>query len=536
MLLFSTSRFICILAFVALGSLCGPASMAQSSGAPWGELEYAESESVRGLNPYRLETARGATDRLFSLIYEGLLHYDYDEERYVPRLAESYSIANNQSVVFKLRSNVRWHDGEPFTADDVAFTYAYLQRLAPEQTRKPYAGLTVEAVDPTTVQARFDRPVADILQFFDTWIIPKHLFQNFVPRSGTEPLENRPIGTGPYRFSRQTIEGHISLDVNQSYWGEQGHIATLKMNKITDPTQMTLSAMYGNHRLMIQVPPDQINTLEALKTFNIELYPSFGIYAFAYDCQHPLLKDVRLRQAMTYATNRQNMLDQWFNGKGHVIATPFNNSSPYYDHTIRPYPYDPARARAILEEAGYRDANNDGILETPNGQKLSFELVNFVEKAASATTNQNLAASYKNNLAAIGIEVRLVDLPLETYRQRLFGNQDFDIALVQWTFDPIYDVTDLFESSAIGGNNIVRFSNPEVDALITRFRQAQDPEERIALMREMQRLIAEAAPYTFVLSEDKHAALHRSLAGYRIDPYYFFSYFTQWYFPEDFRY
>jgi ABC-type transport system substrate-binding protein len=107
---------------------------------------------------------------------------------------------------------------------------------------------------------------------------------------------------------------------------------------------------------------------------------------------------------------------------------------------------------------------------------------------------------------------------------------------VQWTFDPIYDVTDLFESIAIGGNNIVRISNPEGDALISKFRQAEDPEERIALMREMQRLIADAAPYTFVLSEDKHAALHRSLAGYRIDPYYFFSYFTQWYFPEDFRY
>jgi peptide/nickel transport system substrate-binding protein len=194
---FVSTHFIQILALAVLGWVCVADAGAQSSGAPWGELEYAESESVKGLNPYRLETARGATDRLFSLIYEGLLQYDYDEERYLPRLAESYSISGNQTVTFKLRSGVRWHDGEPFTAEDVAFTYAYLQRLAPEQIRKPYTGLTVTAVDAQTVRARFDRPVADILQFFDAWVIPAHLFQNFAPRPGTEPLENRPIGTGP---------------------------------------------------------------------------------------------------------------------------------------------------------------------------------------------------------------------------------------------------------------------------------------------------------------------------------------------------
>ncbi len=516
--------------------LAGPGVLwAQPTGAPWGELEYAESESVKGLNPYRLETARGVTDRLFSLLYEGLLFYDYDLERYVPRLAVGYTIENDQLVTFKLRPGVHWHDGVPFTAQDVQFTFDYIKRLSPEQVRRPYVNLTVEVVDALTVRVAFERPVADVLQFFDAWILPAHRFRNFTPVPDHPPLAEYPVGTGPYRFRRQSIEGHVSLEMNAEYWGEPGRIRGVKMNKVTDPSQMVLSAMYGNHRLMIQVPPHQLSTLEALKTFNIELYPSFTIYGFAYDCRHPILKDPRVRRALSYATDRQTMLDQWFNGKGHLIATPFNHASPYFDPTVKPLPHDPAQARALLHDAGFADRNGDGVLEAPDGQPLRLRLVNYVEQAATATTNQNLAASYQNNLAAIGVAVTLIDLPLEAYRKRLFKDHDFDVALVQWTFDPIYDVTDLFESGAVGGNNIVRFSDPRVDGLVARFQQERDPEIRLGLMRDLQAILAEAQPYTFVLSIDKHAALHRSLAGYRIDPYFFFSFFNRWYFPEDFR-
>ena len=515
--------------------LCPLDAGAQSSASVWGDLQYAEAESVRGLNPYRLETARGATDRLFSMIYEGLLHYDYDAEQYLPMLAEKYTIEGPRSVTFELRENVRWHDGMPFTAVDVAFTYEYIKKLAPEQVRKQVAALTVAVVDVFTVRATFSEPVGDILQYFDAWIIPEHRFENFAPKRGRKSLTEEPVGTGPYQFRTQTIEGHVSLDVNMSYWGRHGQIETVKMRRVTDPSQMTMMALGGGHNLMIQVPPHQIPQLAASKIFNIERYPSFAIYAFAYQCRHPLLQDARVRRALTYATDRQQMLDQWFNAKGHLVATLFNNASPYFDPSIRPYPYDPEKARALLDEAGYQDRDGDGIREAPDGQPLRFNLVNYVERAATATTNQNLAASYKSDLAKVGVDVTLIDLPLEEYRKQLFLENDFDIALVEWTFDPIYDVTDLFETEAIGGNNIVGYSNPRVDDLIQQFHQTTDPEYRLDLMRVLQAILAEDNPYTFVLSVDKNAALHRSLAGYRIDPYYFFSYFPLWYFPVDFR-
>ena len=231
-----------------------------------------------------------------------------------------------------------------------------------------------------------------------------------------KPLVEEPIGTGPYRFRRQSIEGHVSLDVNLNHWNRPGRIETVKMRRVTDPSQMTMMALGGGHNLMIQVPPHQIPQIDASKLFNIERYPSFSIYAFAYNCEHPLLKDARVRRALTYATDRRQMLDQWFNGKGHLVATPFNNASPYFDPDVKPYPHDPAKARALLQNAGYIDRDNDGIRESRDGQALRLTLVNYVERAAMTTTNQNLAASYKSDLAGVGVEINLIDLPLELYR------------------------------------------------------------------------------------------------------------------------
>ena len=475
---------------------------AQSIDKPWGALQYAESESVRGLNPYRLETARGATDRLFSLLYEGLLHYDYDEERYLPRLAKDYTIDDARTLTFTLREDVRWHDGMPFTAVDVLFTYDYIKQLAPEHIRKPFDKFTLEALDTFTVRATFSEPIGDILQYFDMWIIPEHRFENFAAKRGMKPLAEEPVGTGPYQFRRQSIEGHVSLDVNLNHWNASGRIETVKMRRVTDPSQMTMMALGGGHNLIIQIPHHQIPQIDASKLFNIERYPSFAIYAFAYDCGHPILQDARVRQALTYATDRRQMLDQWFNGKGHLVASPFNNASPYFDPNVKPLAYDPAKARALLEEAGYTDRNNDGIRESSDGKTMRFNLVNYVERAAMTTTNQNLAASYKSDLANVGVDVTLIDLPLEAYRQRLFLDTDFDIALVEWTFDPIYDVTDLFDAEAIGGYNIVRYNNARVDDLIRLFHGADDPEYRLDLMRTMQTILAEENPYTFVLSVD----------------------------------
>lgn len=531
-------RWLTGLLVVGLAWAITSAAYAQTNGNHGGELLYGEAETVSRFDPYRLATARGASDRLFSLIYEGLVRYDYDAEEYEYVLASAHEVGDDgRTVIFTLRPNIRWHDGEPLTAEDVVFTYEYIKRIAPEQIRRPYDAIrSVEMLDLLTVQATFVGEVAEPLVYFDTWILPEHRYENYLPRPGMDSIEDAPIGTGPYIFRGRTIEGHVTLDVNENYWQQRGNIETLVMNKVTDPRQTALLVGSGIYRLMVQVPPDQIVYLKETQKVRIEQYASFGVYAFAYNCTHPILQDKVVRQALTYATNRQQMLDQWFNGKGHLLASPFNLFSPYYDPSLKPYPFDAAHARKLLDDAGYTDRNGDGIREAPGGAPLRFDLVNFVEDVASNTVNQNMASSYQNDLRQIGVEVNLLNLTLDEYRDRLFRDNDFDIALVQWTFDPIYDVTDLFSASAIGGNNIVQFENREVDTIIDLFQRQPDPEIRIDLMKSLQRVLADQSPYTFVLSPDKNAAFHRSLANTRIDPYYFFPYFAQWYIQADYQY
>lgn len=522
------------LGFIGL-CLLPPNLMAQAR-QRGGEIVYGEAETVSRFDPYRLETARGASDRIFSLIYEGLVRYDHEEERFILVLAESYETSDdNTSITFKIRPDITWHDGQPFTASDVAFTFDYIKRIAPEQIRRPYGVVTVSVRDAMTVQAVFEEPVPEPLVFFDTWILPAHRYESFLPKRGLPSLEDEPLGTGPYIFRGRTIEGHITLDVNEKYWGEAGNISSLTMNKVTDPNQMVQLAIFDVYKLMVQVPPNQLPLLKESQKFRIEQYASFTIFAFAYNNEHPVLRDSRVRQALTYATDRQQMLDQWFNGEGHLIAGPFNQFSPYFDPTLKPYEHNLDKARALLQEAGLEDRNGDGFLETPRGERVTLELVNFVDEAASSTLNQNIASSYKSDLRAVGIEINPINLTLDDYRKRLFEDNNFDVALVQWTFDPIYDVTDLFQTSAIGGNNIVRFSNSEVDTIIRLFDQQPDPELRIEQMKSMQRVLARENPYTFILSVDKNAAFHRGLSSTRIDPYYFFTYFPQWYIRAEYR-
>ena len=523
----------------SVGLLCllwSAGAQAQTLDKRGGELLYGELESVTRFNPYKLEGARGASNRIFSLIYERLFRYVYEEEAYKAVLAESWSV-DDSTITVKLRDGVLWHSGKPFTAADVIFTYKFIKLIAPDQVRSKYDVVSLEAVDPLTIRATFTGPLNDSLWPLTAWILPAHRFKDFIPlpRSQRKHLEEEPEGTGPYQFVTRTIDGHVIMAVNEKYWGEQGNIETLKMKKMTDPNQEAQLALLQVHKLMVQVPPNEIVHLKESELFLIEPYSSHGFYAFAYNNKHPILEDKRVRRALTYATDREQILKQWFNEQGEIIAGPFSSSSVYYDPRLKMLPYAPDSARALLGQAGYRDRNGDGFLQSSDGSKLSLELINFVDGAASKLTNQQMASSFKHYLEEIGVEVKIVNLDLDDYQKRLRRPNGFEIALVKWTFDPKYDVRDLFETKAIGGNNIVQYSNTEVDEFIKRFNQAKDPEIRKEYIKTMQRIIAAECPYTFLLSEYRNVAFHRSLRGTRFDPYYFFPYFPQWYIDPRYR-
>jgi len=504
-----------------------------------GELIYGEGEGAGNLNPYTRTAARGPSDRLFALIYESLVRYDFAEDSVYAVLASSWE-KKDRTIIFYLRRNVTWHDGIPLTAKDVQFTIEYIKRIARPQISLNYNVIeSVQVVDDYSLIVNFSNLTADAINLFDTWIIPKHLFdERYLDRQGVTPLSSRPIGTGPYLFGAKTIEGDVALKINDAYWGARGNIESVLMKYIPDPSGLVNNALFGGIKLVIETPPQEITRLENSGLFNLKQYQSFTIHVFAHNCEHPVLKNPDVRKALTLAVNREEMLKQWYAGKGKVLSGPFVEEAPYFNPQVLPLPYNPEEAKRLLENAGYRDTNGDGSRETPADRKpLKFRLTIPVERVGGSTVVQNVAESYASYLRAVGVQTELEPLDLDTYLRRLLVEHKFDIAWKTWTFDPSYDITDLFRSQAkfAGGNNFVSYGNTLVDEAIALFERATDRDLRKRIMQQLHKILAEACPYTFLYSPDNYAAVHLHYAGTRIEPYYFFTYFPQWYIPQRYR-
>lgn len=508
-----------------------------------GKLSYAETESVSEFNPYQRGEPRPASDRLYTLIYNGLVSYDYEREKVLPGLAEDWSVSPEvgpaETITFQLREDAEWHDGESFSPADVAFTYRYVVEVRAGsnlQATKRFASL-VEGVSTNesenTVTFDLVESTSQPAQgFTGLWIIPEHKFNDsYLPLEDGTALGREPVGTGPYEFEDRNLDGNITLAPFEAYWDQSPYIQRTEMKRVLDPSTMATGAIGGSTQLIVETPPDQIGRLEQSGEFTLTSYQSLSFNAFAYNNNHPILGDRTVREALTHAVDRQSLLKEWHAGKGRVLGGPLVPGHPYYNSDIQPREHDPAAARRLLEEAGFNNQGADDTRQNSDGDELSFTLVTKKPKAAQSTRRQNVAESYISQLEEVGVDVELVNLQSDQYQRTVFRKKTFDIAWVKWEFDPSYSISGLFlsEENSPGGDNIVNYSNQKVDDLIRSFQQAEDSEARRSLMGRVQEIIHDDLPYTFLYTVDNYASIHYSVIYNRIDPYYFFSYYNEWY-------
>ena len=528
-----------LIAWAGIAGITGPAQ-AQDGSKYGGAVTYAEGESVNVFNPYQVTEERGVSDRLFTLLYDSLVEYDFDSERTVPALATSWTPrgdAPTDEITFQLR-DADWHDGEPFTADDVKFTFDYIQQAGSNADATQRVASLIESVEAdwinSTVTFQLRREVPQVAQrFAGFWIIPEHRFNDQMLPAGT-PLRDEPVGTGPYQFIDRNLNGRIDLQAFEGYWEEDSpYIAETKLKRILDPTTMFQQAVGGGIQLIIETPPTQIGQLEASADFDLRVSPSLSFDAFAYDNAHPILGQKTVRRAFTYAVDRETILRNFYADKGTALGGPLVPDHPFFNPDVQPLPYDRARARQLLDQAGYRDRDGDGVRETQNGEPLSFEVVTLVEEAAVSPVNQNVAESYANALEAVGVEIEIVPQVKEEYLNTVFDGQDFEIAWVRWEFDPSYDISTLFMTG--GKDNITAYRNDQADRLFEAFQSADDPEARRSRIYDVQTILAEDMPYTFLYTVENYTAINLKIISGRIDPYYFFSYYDDWYIAPEFR-
>jgi peptide/nickel transport system substrate-binding protein len=497
-----------------------------------GTLTYGEYGRPATLDP--ITSNEMISLRLTELLFNGLVGIN-EKQEIVPELAERWEISKDGRVyTFFLRKDVTWHakEGEqpkPFTADDVVFTYRIMMHpktITPLKVRYEFIS-GVEKVDDHTVRFTLKRPILNGLAKFSFKIIPQHGPANKEFLTRDDPFVQHPIGTGPYQLKTVTGEREIVLTANENYFKGRPHIDQFSAKPFADQNIMTQALMFNAIDMIVLVNPRDIPEIEGDKRFVLKPYNALSYSFFGYNMRNPLLADKRVRQAFTYAVNRQEMLDSFFNGRGTVISGPFAPGSWAYNLDVQPMPFDPQKASALLQEAGYTKGA-DGFLQK-DGKRLAFTLKVPIEKESEAVKRVVLA--FKNYLKNIGADINVEFKEWQAWKEDVFKDHDFDIVFASWVFDDSADISSLFHSGEIGPwkNNFIGYSNPDVDSLINESKLTLDYEKKRTINRKLHAILADECPYTFLWTLTNYAAYRDNIRHVAIHPYKFFSFADEWF-------
>jgi len=533
-------RIPSVLALLVLAAALSVPALSQAArrndGRPdGGTLSYGEYGRAATLDP--ITSNEMISVRVSELLFNGLVGIN-EKQEVVPELAERWEVSKDGlTYTFFLRHDVLWHPNEdqqakPFTADDVVFTYNIMMNpktVTPLKVRYEFID-SVKKVDDYTVQFILKRPILNALAKFTFKIIPRFGPANPVYLTREDPFVQNPIGTGPYMLKSVTTDGEIVMVANDNYFKGRPHIDKFVSKPFADQNIMTQAMMFNAIDMIVLVNPRDIPEIQGDRRFILQPYNALSYSFFGYNCRNPLLADKRVRQAFTYAVNRQEMLDSFFNGQGTVISGPFAPGSWAYNLDVQPLPYDPQKAIALLKEAGFTPGP-DGIMQK-DGKKLVLTLKVPIEKESESVKRVVLA--FQNYLKNIGVSINVQFQEWQAWKEDVFRDHNFDIVFASWVFDDSADISSLFHSSEIGPwkNNFIGYSNPEVDSLIAESKLTLDYEKRRTINRKLHAILADEAPYTFLWTLTNYTAYHRKIHHVSIQPYKFFSYADDWFIPE----
>lgn len=521
-------RFYLIFPIFLISTLCVLQVQAQTGG---NTLTYIEYQALGNLNPYENVTLRNNNLRFQSLIYESLFKYDFNTEQYVNVLVDSFRDLRNNRFRVNLKRDVFWHDGQPFTSQDVVTTYQYIMNsgkipVIAERLKSTIS--SIEINNDYSVTFHFNPDMNTDPRFILTqWILPHHLIHT---SQGLRNFSRRPIGTGPFKFESLSLNGTLNMVVNENYHLSKPRISQIRTEIMPDFDTASLRLLSRLSDLLVDIPVSRISTIDRSADHRLEPYQSYTINVIAFNFKNNILNNQRVREAITIGFDRKTALEQWFDGRGRVLAGPFTPGAPYFNPEIQPRTHSRNHARQILRDLGYTDINGDGYLQKSNGERLQFRLLvnNSVREAGMGM--QNVVQQFQDQMKEIGIQILLQYEITDIYDQRLMFDNDFDLALVGWSFDPTYDISYLFHSSFIrpGGGNIIGYRNNQIDDLFNLFRMVNNNVTRLNYMDSIQRILYNDIPYLFLFTIDRHAAINIRFINTVIDPLYFFSRIEEW--------
>ncbi|MBY0494227.1 MAG: ABC transporter substrate-binding protein [Cyanobacteria bacterium] len=443
------------------------------------------------------------SQRIHTLIYDYLLALD-DKLRVVGGLASSWEQTDPVTYIVHLREGVRFHDGHELTADDVVFTFgSFIDPKFVSPRKGAYRSLDrVEAVDPYTVRFVLKEPFGSF---------PINLVMPVVPEGAGPDLRDHPIGTGPYKFVSFAVDDNVTLTANADYFRGKPANDGVVLKVVPDEIMRALELRKGTVDMVVNdLSPDVIHQLAAEQSVTIAESPGTDYAYVGINMRDPVLKDRRVRHALGYAIDRQAIVEYLRRGLARPAIGILPPASWAFDETVFQFTHDPAKAIALLEDAGYRDPDGDG----PEPRlRLSLKV----------STNEFIrlqAAVIQQDLKQVGIDLDVRSYEFATlYADVLKGN--FQLFTLQWVgvSDPDM-LRRVFHSKQMPPNGFNRgyYENPEVDRLIDAAMAAATDDERRKYYGDAQRLLAEDAPYISLWYKTNVAVSRTEIEGVKLTP------------------
>jgi len=491
-------------------------SASQPASKPGGQVVYAGVGSdVRILNPIlQSDTVSGAiTDRLF----EPLVVDDPKTGAPVGVLADSWTVSPDGLIyTFKLHDGVKFHDGQPLTADDAKFTLDILKTDKVKTTRTANVEKikSTEVLDPLTLRITLSEVFCPFLNSLSPLgILPKHLLEN-TTNLNEDAFNLKPIGTGPFTFVEWAKDDHITLQANDSYWHGRPKIDRFIFRPLKDRGALLAQLKTGDVDIAT-IEPLEVKEMSAEPNLQIVKYFAAGITYLAYNTRLPGLDDAQVRQALDYAVDRQVIIDQVLLGEGRPMASDVPQDSWAYDPTVKQYEFSPDKARQMLDAAGWAPGP-DGV-RTKSGQSLKFT----VWTSSGDKIREAIVTIAQQQFKDVGVSV---DLQFEDFASLInrINKVDFGMFVSGFVFGADPDNYDLWHSSrkpdpATGkeGFNRAGFSTPELDQLMEQGRTLPgcDQGKRKEIYTRDQQIVADGAPWNFLHQQETPVAVNKRVAG-----------------------
>ena len=435
---------------------------------------------------------------------------------------------HNPILLFHLRPGVKFQDGRMVSAEDVRFTYDAImnpKNLSPlVSVYEPVK--TVDVIDPFTVKIIYKRLYSPAVSTWSIGILPKHLLDSQALKKealalGKDPntftirqsaFNRHPVGCGPFRFQTWKSDQYIILDRFDDYWEGPPNYHQYIYRIIPDPLTQEME-FYAGTLDSYGVQPHQVQRLENDPRFQHFSGTAFGYTYIGYNERRKPFDDPRVRRALGMAIDVNKIIKYVLYGQGERITGPFVKQTDYYDHTIKPLPYDPQGALKLLETAGWK-RNNAGRLEK-NGKPFEFTLItnngNDIRKAILAIAQD----AWKQ----IGIDVHTDILEWAVFLQERIYKLDFDAVVLGWQMDIEPDLFQIWHSSQTHPFqlNFVGFKNKVADNLIIKIRQEYNHDRQVELCHRLHAIIAELQPYTFLFVGKWTAVLDKRIVIKTVD-------------------